>query len=106
MLDTTFSALADPTRRAIVSRLRVEDALNVTDVAKPFAMSLPAVIKHLNVLAEAGLVQRTRSGRTVTCRLVREPLEEAMFWLDRHARFWSARLDNLAAVAEADHVER
>ena len=100
MLDRTFSALSDATRRGIVSRLSKSDGLMVSELARPLSMSLPAVIKHLDVLEEAGLVTRTRSGRTVTCRLTRKPLSEAQAWIDRHRRFWQTRLDALAALVE------
>lgn len=99
-LDRVFGALADPTRRALVERLAAEDGLSVSELAKPFAMSLPAVMKHLDVLEGAGLIARRKSGRTVTCRLVAEPMEDAMGWLSRYARFWSESLDRLAAELE------
>ena len=101
-LDRTFAALSDPTRRAIVARLGDEDGLSVSELARPFAMSLPAVMKHLDVLGEAGLVSRTKVGRTVTCRLEAEPMREAMAWLERYERFWTAGLDRLVALVEAD----
>ena len=100
MLNQTFSALADPTRRAIVARLANGDGLTVSALAEPFPVSLPAVIKHIDVLCGAGLVTRERTGRTVTCRLSVEPMSEAMAWLDRHVRFWEARLDALADLVE------
>jgi DNA-binding transcriptional ArsR family regulator len=86
-LDRTFAALADPTRRALLARLGEEDGVSVSDLAEPFAISLPAVIKHLDVLAGAGLIARRKRGRTVTCRLRAEPMEEAARWLDRYRRF-------------------
>ena len=100
-LDRVFGALADPTRRALVERLAAEDGLSVSALAKPFAMSLPAVMKHLDVLEGAGLIARQKTGRTVSCRLVAEPMEDAMGWLARYARFWSESLDRLAAELEA-----
>jgi DNA-binding transcriptional ArsR family regulator len=100
-LDRIFGALSDPTRRALVERLAAEDGLSVSELAKPFAMSLPAVMKHLDVLEGAGLIARHKSGRTVSCRLVAEPMEDAMGWLARYARFWSESLDRLAAELEA-----
>jgi DNA-binding transcriptional ArsR family regulator len=99
-LDRAFSALADPTRRAILDRLTRGDALAVSEIAAPFAVSLPAVIKHLDVLARAGLVARTKSGRTVRCTLTPAPMETAMQWLSRYERFWSEKLDRLAAFVE------
>ncbi|MBI1204182.1 MAG: metalloregulator ArsR/SmtB family transcription factor [Rhodopseudomonas sp.] len=99
-LDRTFAALADPTRRALLARLSETEAISVSELAKPFAMSLPAVMKHLDVLTEAGLVTRTKSGRTVACRLRAAPMQEANDWLNRYQRFWNDRLDQLAALLE------
>jgi DNA-binding transcriptional ArsR family regulator len=99
-LDRTFAALADPTRRALLARLREEDGLSVSALAKPFSVSLPAIMKHLDVLSDAGLVVRSKAGRTVTCRLNAGPMEEAMTWLARYERFWTERLDRLAALVE------
>lgn len=100
-LDRTFSALADPTRRALLARLEREDGLSVSELAKPFPVSLPAIMKHLDVLSDAGLVTRTKTGRTVSCRLNAEPMEEAMGWLAHYQRFWTQRLDALEALLEA-----
>ncbi len=94
-LDRVFAALADPTRRAIVSRLS-SGAVATSELARPFAMSLPAVMKHLDVLSDAGLVTRTKQGRTMSCALAAGPMEEAMEWLRRYERFWTASLDRLA----------
>jgi DNA-binding transcriptional ArsR family regulator len=101
-LDRTFAALADPTRRALLARLSETEAVSVSDLAKPFAMSLPAVMKHLDVLSDAGLVTRSKTGRTVSCRLRAEPMQEANDWLNRYQRFWNDRLDQLAAFLEED----
>ncbi|MFJ5370411.1 ArsR/SmtB family transcription factor, partial [Bosea sp. CER48] len=101
LLDRTFSALADPTRRALLARLEHEDGLSVSELAKPFPVSLPAIMKHLDVLSDAGLVTRTKTGRTVSCRLNAEPMEEAMGWLAHYQRFWTRRLDALEALLEA-----
>jgi len=101
-LDRTFAALADPTRRALLARLSETDAVSVSELAKPFAMSLPAVMKHLDVLSDAGLVTRNKTGRTVACRLRAEPMEQANEWLNRYQRFWTERLDQLAAFLEED----
>ncbi|HEX5262176.1 MAG TPA: metalloregulator ArsR/SmtB family transcription factor [Phenylobacterium sp.] len=103
-LDRTFSALVDPTRRAILARLEREDGASVSELARPFAIKLPAVMKHLDVLDEAGLIRRSKSGRTVTVRLCPEPMREAMDWLQRYERFWSTNLDRLAAHAEAQEA--
>jgi DNA-binding transcriptional ArsR family regulator len=100
-LDRTFAALTDPTRRAILARLEGEEAASISDLARPFAIKLPAVMKHLDVLDEAGLISRSKTGRTVTVRLRPEPMREAMDWLRRYERFWSTSLDRLAAEAEA-----
>jgi len=104
-LSATFSALADPTRRAILARLEREDEASISALAAPFAIKLPAVMKHLDVLGDAGLVTRVKTGRTVTVRLCPEPMREAMEWLNRYERFWSPRLDRLAAHAEAKETE-
>ena len=101
-LDRTFSALADPTRRALLARLDEEPELTVSELARPFPMSLPAVMKHLDVLAEAGLVARTKAGRSVTCHLRAAPMEHAMNWLARYERYWSEQLDRLAAFLEKE----
>ncbi|MDX2202611.1 MAG: metalloregulator ArsR/SmtB family transcription factor [Hyphomicrobiaceae bacterium] len=99
-LDRAFAALADPTRRAILARLAAEADLAVTDIAARFPVSLPAVMKHLDVLARAGLVRRSKSGRIVRCRLQAAPMEHAMQWLARYERFWTAQLDRLADFVE------
>src|SRR4051812_45495610 len=104
-LDRTFAALVDPTRRAILARLEREDGLSVSALAEPFAIKLPAVMKHLDVLNDAGLIVRTKQGRTVTVRLQPDPMEEAMAWLRKYERFWSERLDRLAAYIEGKERE-
>jgi len=101
-LDRTFAALADPTRRALLARLGDRESLSVSELAQPFAMSLPAIMKHLDVLSDAGLVAREKTGRTVACRLTARPMEQAMDWLNRYQRFWSDNLDRLAAFVEED----
>jgi DNA-binding transcriptional ArsR family regulator len=100
-LDRTFAALVDGTRRAILARLEREDSATVSELAKPFAIKLPAVMKHLDVLYDAGLISRSKAGRVVTVRIQPEPMREAMDWLRRYERFWSKRLDRLAAYAES-----
>jgi DNA-binding transcriptional ArsR family regulator len=104
-LDRTFAALGDPTRRAILSRLERDRALSVSALAEPLPIKLPTVLKHLGVLADAGLVRRTKQGRTVTVEIVPDRLREAMEWLARYERFWSSSLDRLAAYAEAKMAE-
>jgi len=101
-LDRTFAALADPTRRALIARLGAAPSLSVSELARPFPVSLPAIMKHLDVLSDAGLVARTKTGRTVACRLTAAPMEDAVEWLHRYERFWSERLDRLAAFLEED----
>ncbi|WP_426612258.1 ArsR/SmtB family transcription factor [Bradyrhizobium sp. McL0616] len=101
-LDRTFAALSDPTRRALLARLGEQDTLSVSELAAPFPISLPAVMKHLDVLTDAGLIVREKSGRTVACRLTAQPMEQAMNWLNRYAQFWSDNLDRLAAFVEKD----
>jgi DNA-binding transcriptional ArsR family regulator len=101
-LDRTFAALSDPTRRALLARLQARDTLSVSELAQPFAMSLPAIMKHLDVLGDAGLVAREKTGRVVACRLTAKPMEQAMEWLNRYQRFWSDNLDRLAAFVEED----
>jgi DNA-binding transcriptional ArsR family regulator len=101
-LDRTFAALADPTRRALVMRLAAEPGLSVSHLAQPFAVSLPAIMKHLDVLSDAGLVARTKTGRTVACRLDAEPMRDAFEWLNRYEKFWSERLSRLAAFLEEE----
>jgi DNA-binding transcriptional ArsR family regulator len=101
-LDRTFAALADPTRRALLARLGASKSLSVSELAKPFAMSLPAVMKHLDVLSDAGLVAREKNGRVVSCALRAKPMQEANEWLERYAKFWNARFDRLAAFLEED----
>jgi len=101
-LDRTFAALGDPTRRALLARLGKRDSLSVSELAQPFSMSLPAVMKHLDVLSDAGLIARAKTGRTVACRLTAGPMEQAMDWLNRYQHFWSENLDRLAAFVEED----
>ncbi len=93
-LDTTFSALADPTRRAILARLASGEA-SVQELAAPFDMSLPAISKHLKVLERAGLVARGRDAQRRPCRLVAAPLRDVARWAERYRRFWEERLDRL-----------
>jgi DNA-binding transcriptional ArsR family regulator len=105
VLDRTFAALADPTRRALLARLGREHNISVSELAQPFAMSLPAIMKHLDVLSDAGLIAREKTGRTVVCRLTAGPMEQAMDWLRHYQRFWSESLDRLAAFVEDDECQ-
>ena len=93
---TTFSALADPTRRAILARLALGET-SVSDLAQPFDMSLPAVSKHLKVLERAGLIARGREAQWRPCRLEAGPLKEAASWIEEYRRFWEESLDRLDA---------
>jgi DNA-binding transcriptional ArsR family regulator len=93
-LDSTFAALADPTRRAILATLTQGQA-SVSDLAKPYRMSLPAVMKHLRVLEQAGLVSQEKTGRVRRCRLAGESLRQASDWLARYRVFWETQLDSL-----------
>lgn len=102
MLDQTFASLADPTRRAIVERLTRERELSVGDLARGFPASLPAVIKHIDVLEHAGLVRRERRGRFVCCSLRPDPMADARLWLERNLAFWSASLGRLGDVVDGD----
>jgi DNA-binding transcriptional ArsR family regulator len=103
-LDATFSALADPTRRAILSRLARGPA-SVTEIADPFDISLPAVSKHVRVLEEAGLLSRQIEGRVHTCHLQAAPLKEASGWIAAYRRFWEGQLDALAHFLEETNME-
>ena len=94
-LDATFSALADPTRRAILARLASGET-SVSELAEPFEMSMPAISKHLKVLHRAGLIERGREAQWRPCRLAAGPLKDASDWLDHYRRFWEESLDRLA----------
>ena len=107
-LDVTFAALADPTRRAILARLTAGEA-SVMELAEPFAMSQPAISKHIKVLERAGLVSRGRDAQRRPCRLVAKPLAEATEWLAGYRRFWDAsfqRLDALLDQMKAEERDR
>ena len=93
-LSTTLSALADPTRRAILARLAAGEA-TVTELAEPFAISLPAVSKHLKVLERAGLIARSREAQWRPCRLEAAPLKDAADWIEPYRRFWEESFDRL-----------
>ena len=93
-LDATFQALADPTRRAILARLALGET-SVGELAKPFAMSLPAVSKHLKVLERAGLITRGREAQWRPCKLDAAPLQNAAQWIEQYSRFWEQSLDRL-----------
>jgi DNA-binding transcriptional ArsR family regulator len=101
-VDRTFSALADPTRRHVLSRLKDEPGLSVSELARPLSLKLPGMMKHLDVLSDAGLITRTKSGRTVSVNLSVGPMREAMEWLQRYESFWTVSLDRLVAFVEED----
>jgi len=98
-LDTTFAALADPTRRAILARLALGEA-SVMELAEPFAMSQPAISKHLKVLERAGLVSRRRDAQRRPVRLEARPMAAASEWLERYREFWEARFQRLDVLLE------
>lgn len=93
-LSTTFSALADPTRRAILTKLSAGES-SVKDLAKPFKMSAPAISKHLKVLEKAGLIERGREAQWRPCKLRPKPLKEVSEWLEQYRLLWETRLDRL-----------
>jgi DNA-binding transcriptional ArsR family regulator len=96
-LDATVAALADPTRRAILTRLAAGDA-SVMELAEPFEMSQPAISKHIKVLERAGLISRSRDARRRPCRIVATPLAEANRWLEGYRRYWEQSFDRLDAL--------
>lgn len=98
-LDTVFSALADPTRRAILAQL-AEGDITVKQLAEPYSMSLPAISKHLKVLEKAGLLKREIDGRIHRCHLEAAPLGAAADWISYYKQFWESRLDSLAQYLE------
>jgi DNA-binding transcriptional ArsR family regulator len=107
-LDSTFAALADPTRRAILARLALGDA-SVMELAEPFAMTQPAISKHLKVLERAGLISRGREAQRRPCRLVAGPLGEATGWLEKYRQFWEGsfeRLDTLLDELKTEEKKR
>jgi DNA-binding transcriptional ArsR family regulator len=105
-LSTTFAALADPTRRAILARLTLGEA-TVTELAEPFKMSLPAISKHLQVLERAGLIDRSRDAQWRPCRLQADPLKEVVQWLEQYRSFWDQSLDRLGDyLAELQEKEK
>jgi DNA-binding transcriptional ArsR family regulator len=101
-IDRTFSALADPTRRNVLLRLKEEPGLSVSELARRLSLKLPGLMKHLDVLSDAGLIRRAKAGRTVSVHLSVGPMREAMQWLKRYERFWTASIDRLVALVEKD----
>jgi DNA-binding transcriptional ArsR family regulator len=98
-LDATFAALADPTRRAILARLATGEA-SVNELAEPFAMSQPAISKHLKVLERAGLITRSREAQRRPCKIEAQPLGEATQWLEHYRELWEQRYERLDAVLD------
>jgi DNA-binding transcriptional ArsR family regulator len=105
VLDRTFSALADPTRRQILDRLGRGPA-SISELAQPFGMTLTGLKKHVQILEEAELVTTEKIGRTRQCRLGPEPLKEAVDWIEMYRRHWERRLDGLEAYLEAKKGEQ
>jgi DNA-binding transcriptional ArsR family regulator len=104
-LSTTFAALADPTRRAILARL-ASGEISVTKLAEPFEMSMPAISKHLKVLERAGLIARGREAQWRPCRLEASPLKDVADWVEKYRRFWEESFDRLDAyLAEMKNAE-
>ena len=101
-MDRTFAALADPTRRYILSRLKDEPGLSVSELARPFSLKLPGMMKHLDILSDVGLITRTKTGRTVSVNLSVGPMEAAMEWLKLYEHFWTVSLDRLVSFVEED----
>src|SRR5882672_4243508 len=94
-LDSVFAALADPTRRAVLNTL-AEGSVAVSELAAPHGMSLPGFMKHLRVLEDAGLIERSKAGRVVSCELEAAPLKAASTWMAHYEKFWTEKLDSLA----------
>lgn len=105
-LDGTYRALANPSRREMLRRLSKERTLTVSELAAPLPIALNTVMKHLDVLADAGLVERLKTGRVVTVTLSPKPMAEAMAWLEKTEAFWSSRLDRLSALVTKQAREK
>jgi DNA-binding transcriptional ArsR family regulator len=103
-LDRTFAALADPTRRTILARLALGET-SVKELAEPFKMTAPAVTKHLKVLENAGLIERSRTAQWRPCKLRAEPLKEASNWMEQYRQFWEDSFDRLEAYLEQTLLE-
>jgi DNA-binding transcriptional ArsR family regulator len=103
-LDATFAALADPTRRAILAKLALGET-SVTELAKPFAMSLPAVSRHLKVLEQARLISRGRDAQWRPCRLEPQGLKDIAGWMEHYRKFWAESLDRMQSYVEQLHAE-
>lgn len=103
-LDEIFGALSDPIRRAMIERLTAGSA-TVGELAKPFDVSLPAIMRHLRVLEAAGLIESHKAGRTRHCTVVREPLRDAVAWIVHYGAFWEERLDALEDLLRRTHTD-
>ncbi len=103
-LDRTFAALADPTRRSILARLALGET-SVKELAEPFKMTPPAVTKHLKVLENAGLIERSRTAQWRPCRLQAKPLREASEWMEQYRRYWEDSFDRLDAYLKQAQLE-
>jgi DNA-binding transcriptional ArsR family regulator len=104
LLDNTFAALSDPTRRGILARLS-QGETSISDLAAPYDMSLPAVSKHLRVLERAQLVERRKDGRVHRCRLAAEPMKGAAEWIEKYRQFWERQFDSLTQYLEGSQKE-
>jgi DNA-binding transcriptional ArsR family regulator len=103
-LDATFSALGDPTRRAILARLSQGES-SIVELAKPFDFSLPAILKHVRVLEDAGLLARQKNGRVNRCRLRTKPMRDAAAWMEEYRQFWERKIGALANFLEQSQKE-
>ena len=101
-LDRIFAALSDRSRRGMLARLATGKSLSVSELAEPLDMSLPAVMKHLDVLADAGLVTRNKEGRTVACEMDAAPMQQAREWLEKYEKFWTESFDRLSRFLEGE----
>lgn len=104
-LDATFGALSDPTRRSILTRLQRGHA-SVTELARPHDISMPAILKHLRVLEQAGLIEQKKTGRVRMCRLTVAPLHQASDWISLYRVFWENQLDNLGRFLDRTNPEK
>jgi DNA-binding transcriptional ArsR family regulator len=105
-LHRTFAAIGDATRLAIIAQLEAHGPTSISALAEPFPITLPAVMKHLGVLSDAGLITREKTGRVVMVSLDPAPLRKARDWIGRYERFWSPRLDRLVALVEAEEAKK
>ncbi len=102
-MSEVYKALADPTRRAILMRLKDEPGVSVSEIARPLSLKLPGLMKHLDVLSDAGLITRRKTGRTVSVDVSPDPMREAMAWLEKYETLWTASLDRLVTLVEKEN---